>query len=85
MIFGERIRFRAIEREDLPTFVKWINDPNVKQGIGVYLPFSMMDEQEWFDTMQKRTPSEHNLAIETKEMTPQGEETWKLVGSCGFF
>jgi RimJ/RimL family protein N-acetyltransferase len=85
MISGERIRFRAIERDDLPTFVKWINDPDVKQGIGIYLPFSMVDEQEWFDTMQKRPPSEHNLAIELKELTPQGDESGKLIGSCGFF
>jgi RimJ/RimL family protein N-acetyltransferase len=85
MIFGDHIRFRAIERDDLPIFVKWINDPDVKLGIGIYLPFSMDDEQEWFDTMQKRPASEHNLAVEVKEMTPQGDETWKMIGSCGFF
>lgn len=85
MIFGERIRFRAIERDDLPNFVKWINDPDVKQGIGIYLPFSMADEQEWFDKEQKRPAAEHNLAIEVKELTPHGEETWKLIGTCGFF
>jgi RimJ/RimL family protein N-acetyltransferase len=85
MIFGERIRLRAIERDDLPIFVKWINDPDIKQGIGIYLPYSMVDEEDWFDAMQKRPASEHNLAIELKEVTSQGEETWKLIGTCGFF
>ncbi len=85
MIFGECIRFRTIERDDLPIFVKWLNDPDVKPGIGVYLPFSIADEEEWYRMMNERTASEHNLAIELKEMTPQGEETWKLIGSCGFF
>jgi hypothetical protein len=32
MIYGERIRFRGIERQDLPTFVMWINDPEVQRG-----------------------------------------------------
>jgi diamine N-acetyltransferase len=85
MIFGERIRFRAIERNDLPTFVKWINDPDVKHGIGIYLPFSLVDEEEWFDNMNKRPAVEHNLAIEVRETTLQREETWKMIGNCGFF
>jgi diamine N-acetyltransferase len=85
MIFGERIRFRAIDRDDLLTFVKWLNDPEVRHGIGIYLPFSMADEEDWFEAMQKRPASEHNLAIEVKELTPQGDESWKLIGSCGFF
>lgn len=85
MIFGEHIRFRAIDRDDLPDFVKWINDPEVSQGIGKYLPFSMADEEDWFETMHKRPASEHVLAIEVKAVAPQGDETWRLVGSCGFF
>jgi RimJ/RimL family protein N-acetyltransferase len=85
MIYGTSLRFRAIDREDLPTFVKWLNDPDVLPGIGIYLPYSMTDEEDWFDSMHKRPASEHNLAIEVKELTSQGEETWKLIGSCGFF
>jgi RimJ/RimL family protein N-acetyltransferase len=85
MIFGERIRLRAIERDDLPIFVKWVNDPDVKQGIGIYLPYSMAEQEDWFDVMHKRPASEHNLAIELKEGTSQGEETWKMIGHCGFF
>ena len=33
MIIGDQIRLRAIEREDLPSFVKWLNDPEVRQGL----------------------------------------------------
>jgi diamine N-acetyltransferase len=85
MIFGERIRFRGVEKDDLPHFMKWINDPEVLQGIGVYLPLSMADEQDWFDKMRARPPEEHNLAIEVKELTTEDQETWTLIGSCGFF
>jgi RimJ/RimL family protein N-acetyltransferase len=100
MIFGERIRFRGVERGDLPTFVKWINDPEVRHGIGIYLPFTTADEDGWFEEMRKRPADEHNLAIEVlrpgeqagipgikpDEPAPEiSEEHWKLIGSCGFF
>lgn len=84
MIIGERIRFRAIDRDDLPTFVKWINDPEVRQGI--YLPFSMADEEDWFDRMRALPADEHNLAIEVCEPAEgEGKDSWKMIGSCGFF
>ena len=34
MIYGERIRFRSVEREDIPTFVEWFNDPDVIEIYG---------------------------------------------------
>jgi RimJ/RimL family protein N-acetyltransferase len=93
MIFGERIRFRGVERDDLPTFVRWINDPEVQHGIGIYLPYSMLDEELWFEETRKRSADEHNLAIEVllaniKDGEPESQitqESWKLIGSCGFF
>jgi RimJ/RimL family protein N-acetyltransferase len=89
MVFGERIRFRAVEQDDLPTFVNWINDPEVRQGIGIYLPYAMADEEEWFETMRKRSANEHNFAIEVRPPGGQASEagmgSWKMIGSCGFF
>jgi diamine N-acetyltransferase len=86
MIYGDRIRFRAIDRDDLPTFVKWINDPEVRQGTGIYLPFSMADEEDWFEGMRKHPAEEHNLAIEVHEPAEEREkENWKMIGTCGFF
>ena len=100
MIFGDRIRFRAVERDDLPTFQKWINDPEVRRGLGVYLPLSMLDEQEWFNGMRNHSPDERNFVIEVRqpiEMTnvpggpaaqsdlEPGEAEWKSIGGCGFF
>jgi diamine N-acetyltransferase len=86
MIIGEHLRFRAIDRDDLPTFLKWINDPEVRQGIGIYLPFSMADEEDWFEGMRKHPADEHNLAIEVREPAKgESKENWKMIGSCGFF
>lgn len=86
MIYGERIRFRALEQADVPAFQKWINDPEVRYGIGVYLPLSMADEDEWYSNVRKRPADEHNLVIEVKE-SPQSNDqpAWKMIGGCGFF
>lgn len=85
MIIGECIRFRAVERDDLPTFVKWINDPEVQQGIGIFRPFSQVEEDGWFERMLTRPVDEHVLAIEVRqEANEGGQEVWKLIGSCGF-
>ena len=48
MIIGDQIRYRAIEKEDLPNFVKWLNDPEVRQGLSLVMPLSLAEEEEWF-------------------------------------
>jgi diamine N-acetyltransferase len=93
MIYGKRIRFRAIEQPDLASFVKWINDPEILPFIGVYLPFGTADEQEWYEKMHNRPLDEHNMAIETQLQPGElaragsldGEQGWRLIGSWGFF
>lgn len=66
MIYGERIRFRGVEPADLPTFVKWLNDPDVYQGILIHNPISQVDEENWFESMIKRPPEEHVMGIEVR-------------------
>jgi len=46
MIYGEGVRLRAAERSDLPRFVEWLNDPEVRQYISLYLPLSQGDEEQ---------------------------------------
>jgi diamine N-acetyltransferase len=66
MIYGERIRFRAVEKADLPIFVKWLNDPEVRQGILIHNPISQAEEENWFEGMIKRPPDEHIMGIEVR-------------------
>jgi RimJ/RimL family protein N-acetyltransferase len=80
VIYGERIRLRAPEREDIPIFTRWFSDPEVTRGLALYLPFSIAEEENWFDNMIKRPPEEHPLTIEVKE----GDE-WKPIGNMGLF
>jgi len=40
MILGEKLRLRAIEKEDIERFVAWLNDPEVREGVAIFLPLS---------------------------------------------
>lgn len=79
MIYSTRIHFRAPERTDIPRFVNWINDAEVIAGLDLVLPWSTVEEENWFDAMIKRPPAEHILVIEVRE-----GEGWLPIGSCGF-
>jgi RimJ/RimL family protein N-acetyltransferase len=85
MIVGNCVRFRAVERGDLPAFVKWLNDPEVQQGIMIHHPFSQAEEENWYEGMIKNPIDEHVMGIEAREHdTEDGEERWKLIGSLAF-
>jgi len=85
MIIGERVRFRGVERADIPKFVEWLNDPEVQEGILIHYPISHAEEEGWFDRMLTRPVDERVMGIEVREPAPDGNEaTWKLVGTCAF-
>ena len=80
MIYGNQVRLRAIDRNDLPLFVSWLNDPEVRLGLLLYLPISQAEEEMWFEGMIKRPAEEHPLMIEFE--TSNG---WVPAGNCGLF
>jgi diamine N-acetyltransferase len=80
MILGKRVRLRAIDRKDLPLFVTWLNDPEVRENISIYVPLSINQEEEWFNAMLKQSIEEQPLTIEVL----QGEE-WSVVGDMSLF
>lgn len=80
MIEGDRVRLRAVGREDLPRFITWLNDPEVRQNLTIYLPLSMIQEEKWFDDIMTHPFEEHPLTIEVK--TPEG---WTPIGNTTFF
>jgi diamine N-acetyltransferase len=80
MIYGNRIRLRRNERNDLPRFVDWLNDPDVRKFISMNLPISQANEEQWFENMLKQPAEEQPFAIEV-----QGDGGWKLIGNCGLF
>ena len=79
MIYAERIRLRAVERDDIPRFVEWLNDPDVTAGLAMHLPMSTWDETRWFENLSNRAVEERPLAIEARS----SEGGWKHIGSVG--
>lgn len=79
MIYGERIRLRGVEKEDLPNFVAWMNDPEVIDGLLVFWPMSSADETRWIESLGGREQVEKPLSIEARV-----GEAWRHIGSCGF-
>lgn len=73
MLEGKKVRLRAVERVDLPTFVKWINDQEVTQFLELNPPMSLEDEEKWFVNLQKS--EDKVFSIDTKE--------GKLIGNVG--
>jgi len=77
MIYGDRVRLRAIEREDIPRFVRWFNDPEVRRYLTAYEPMSRVKEERWFEGYLSRR-DDIILAIEARE----GDE-WVHIGNVG--
>lgn len=88
MIIGEKTRLRAIERSDIPAFLRWFNDPEVRSNLTATWPPSQAGEEIWFEK-QLGDENRHNLAIETAEGVHIGvlgfhEMDWKnRCAGCG--
>ncbi|NMC13826.1 MAG: GNAT family N-acetyltransferase [Chloroflexi bacterium] len=80
MILGERLRLRAVEKEDIDRFVTWLNDPEVREGVAIFLPLSKHEEEKWFETTMAKPATEHPFVIEIND-----DGSWKPIGDCGFF
>ncbi|MEW6406445.1 MAG: GNAT family protein [Chloroflexota bacterium] len=80
MIYGQRVRLRAIERDDVKRYYEWVNDPEVTRSLALYLPMSNQDEEQWFERVSHGDPNEKPLAIEVRD-----GDGWKLIGNCGVF
>ena len=82
MIPGRNIRLRSIDRDDLPRFVRWFADPEVRTHLAQYRPLSLEQEERWF---------EQNLSAEDTQAwaidaLPEGTESkgWEHIGGCGY-
>jgi RimJ/RimL family protein N-acetyltransferase len=85
MIYGQRIRFRKPERDDLPVFVRWFNAPEVRQGLSMYHPMSMAEEERWYEGMMQRPEEERPFTIEVRSQNIDGTDSWMPIGNCSLF
>jgi diamine N-acetyltransferase len=74
VIRGSRVVLRAIERSDLPRYVQWFNDPVVLEYFGQIYPFSLPEEEAWYESMLQDR-SVRNFAVEFEG---------RHVGGAGF-
>ena len=81
-LYGKRIRLRAAEKEDIPTFLRWINDPEVTENLFFAAPISRIEEDKWYEGMMEKPPSEHILVIEVRD--PDQTDVFRIIGNCQF-
>jgi diamine N-acetyltransferase len=91
MILGKLVRLRPIERADLPRYVKWFADPEVRDGLAMYLPLSAAQEERWFEDNLARPSAEQAWALDARVaaagaglLPAAAEGGWTHIGSCGF-
>lgn len=80
MIYGERVRLRAIERSDIPTFVRWFNDPEVRRYLTVQTPVSTAQEEQWFENMLQRQQRREDFIFVVEARV---EDEWVPIGNVG--
>lgn len=79
MITGKKVRLRAVEREDIPNFVRWLNDPEVTEFLLMSSPLSKGMEEKWFERQLGIMPHEgQTMAIEALD----GDQ-WVHIGNIG--
>lgn len=91
MIMGNRVRLRAIERADLPRFVKWFGDPEVRDGLELFAPTGEAQEDLASERNLERPTAEQAWAIDAQTTAAAAglppaaaESAWTHIGSCGF-
>ena len=73
MLQGEMVRLLAVDRENLPKFLGWVNDPEVTQFLMVDPPLGMEQEEAWFEGLRDREAMVFTI------QTMEGE----VIGNCG--
>jgi RimJ/RimL family protein N-acetyltransferase len=75
MIRGKRISLRAIERDDLPRYIVWLNDSEVTYHLLPRLPMNLEDETDWYERQRKDETTQHFAVVINEEE--------QLIGSIG--
>src|SRR3989344_1628530 len=70
---GKKVILRPPSKStDLETFIRWINDPEVRLYVKCFLPVTEGEEEKWFDELAGRRTTDVVLVIETHDGTPIG-------------
>ncbi len=83
MILGKRVRLRPLEREDLPRFVRWISDPEIRAHVAQYKPLSLAQEEQWY-ARNLEAGDTQSWAIDARREQTTTEDPWEHIGVCGY-
>ena len=81
ILYAERIRLRASEREDIPLFLKWVNDPEVCEFLEHSSVLNRLQEEAWFERVSSGPRTELPLVIEIHQ--PDSND-WTSIGNLSF-
>jgi diamine N-acetyltransferase len=79
MITGNRVRLRAMEKNDLPFYVRWFNDPEVISHLKIFQPLSLGQEEQWYANVLTKSVEEQPLCIEVLK-----KSNWIFIGNLCF-
>lgn len=51
---GKHVYLRPPTKDDIPLFLRWMNDQEVTQYLGMFLPLMEADEIDWLDRLHKQ-------------------------------
>ena len=73
MIEGEKVRLVALSEKNLPTYRRWVNDPEVADFLAsMDFPVSMAEEREWLERAIAAEGRDVHFTIVTKLGKPVG-------------
>lgn len=61
---GKRTTLRPLMKTDIPTLLRWINDPDIRQFTRGYFPMMEAGEEKWLQRLSESRDSNISLGIE---------------------
>ncbi len=75
-IYGEKVKLRAMEPEDMEMYRRLVNDPEVEHGVpGWGFPVSTIDQMKWFEATRADPTKKSFTIIELATGMPVGVYT----------
>lgn len=76
LLTGNRVILRPIHKDDLPTFLKWVNDPEISIFLNKRGLLSVEDEIAWYE--RSKSDPENMM-----DFTVLDKDTNRLIGTMG--